>query len=61
MNAVAEIDAIIANLQAAREDAVKFDGGKVGAPGQRIRAAAQQTKVACDNLRRGILATQKAE
>ena len=61
MNAVEQIDAIIANLQTAREDAVKFDAGKVGAPGQRVRAALQQTKVACDILRRRILATQKGE
>ena len=34
---VEQIDSVIANLNAAKEDAAKFDGGKTGVPGTRLR------------------------
>lgn len=61
MTVVQQLDAIIAHLETAREDAVKVDAGKVGAPGKRVRAVAQETKVACDTLRKSVLEARKAE
>lgn len=44
------LDSIIADLQAAREDAEKFDGGNASA-GTRVRKVAQAGKKALHSLR----------
>jgi len=57
----AQIDAIILALQEAREDAVKVDAGKTGAPGTRVRKAAQEAKKSLDLLRKSVIAARNAE
>lgn len=58
---VAQIDAMILTLQEAREDAVKVDAGKNGAPGTRVRKAAQEIKKSLDGLRKSVIASRNAK
>lgn len=53
-----QLNAIISNLQAAVEDAGKVDSGKAGAPGTRLRKAAQEAKKGLDEIRKGVLAAR---
>lgn len=61
MTIVAQIDALIATLTAAKEDAAKVDAGKTGAPGTRVRQAAQDIKVGCTTLRESVIAARQTE
>ncbi len=49
----AQLEKIITNLQAAIEDAAKFDSGN-SAAGTRVRKAAQAGKVALQDLRLAV-------
>lgn len=58
MNMTAKIDAIIADLQAARVDAEKCDTGTPGSPGTRLRKAASQATKDLAGLRKDVLAAR---
>lgn len=58
MSVADQLNAIIANLQEAAEDAAKVDSGKAGAPGTRLRKAAQEAKKGLDDIRKGVLAAR---
>jgi hypothetical protein len=58
MNMTDKIDRIINELQAARADAEKCDGGKAGAPGTRLRKAASQASKDLAELRKDVLAAR---
>lgn len=60
MSIVASIDAVIATLTEARADAVKVDAGKVGAPGTRVRKAAQEGRNALYELRKQVTEVRAA-
>ena len=51
---VEQIDSVIANLNAAKEDAAKFDGGKTGVPGTRLRKAATESQKALAALKKSV-------
>lgn len=53
-----QLNAIITLLQESVEDANKVDAGKAGAPGTRLRKAAQEAKKSLDNIRKGVLAAR---
>jgi hypothetical protein len=55
MTHVQQLDAIIAHLQTAREDALKVDSGKLTTPATRLRANAQASKKLLDALRKSVL------
>jgi hypothetical protein len=59
-NLVAELDAAILTLQEARDDAAKVDKGKTGAPGTRLRKAAQNVAHAMGGVRKKVLELRKA-
>lgn len=61
MTVVDQINNIISQLESAREDAIKVDAGKAGAPGTRVRAAALDVRNACDNLRKSVIDIRKTE
>jgi hypothetical protein len=50
------IEKIITDLAAALPDADKVDKGSAGAPGTRVRAAAQAAKGDLDELRKAVIA-----
>lgn len=54
MNITQQLDAIIAHLQALRDDAVKVDAGKLTTPATRLRTGAQAAKKGLDMLRRNV-------
>jgi len=56
---VARIDAAIASLQEVRADAEKCEGGKTGAPGTRVRKAAQNVRISMGEVRKGVLDLRK--
>lgn len=58
MSMTDKIDRIIADLQTARADAEKCDGGKAGAPGTRLRKAASQASKDLAELRKDVLAAR---
>ena len=58
MSVSAELDKIIATLQEAKADADKVDAGKAGAPGTRVRKAAQEAKIALDGIRKAVIAAR---
>lgn len=60
MTLTEHIDSTIALLQASREDAEKFDGGKVGAPGTRVRKTAGEVGKALREIKAHVLAQRKA-
>jgi hypothetical protein len=53
-----QLNAIITLLQESVEDANKVDSGKAGAPGTRLRKAAQEAKKSLDSIRKGVLAAR---
>ena len=53
-----QLNATITLLQDALEDAQKVDSGKAGAPGTRLRKAAQEAKKNMDSIRKGVLAAR---
>ena len=55
MSIEAKIDAIIADLTAAKADAAKCDGGQPGAPGTRLRKAASQAAKDLKEVRQAVL------
>lgn len=55
MSIEAQIDRIIADLTAAKEDAAKCDNGKAGAPGTRLRKAASQATKDLKVVRQAVL------
>ena len=59
MSITQQIDAIIAHLEAMREDAAKVDAGKLTTPATRVRTNAQAAKKALDVVRKSI-AEQRA-
>jgi len=58
MSMTDKIDRIIANLQDARTDAEKCDGGTPGAPGTRLRKAASLAAKDLAELRKDVLAAR---
>jgi hypothetical protein len=58
MSMTDKIDRIIQDLQEARTDAEKCDGGKPGAPGTRLRKAASQATKDLAELRKDVLAAR---
>ncbi len=60
MSCVARIDAVIALLQAAKDDASKVDSGKTGAPGTRLRKAAGAVQNELAELKKDVLAARPA-
>lgn len=58
MKITAMIDDIIENLTAAREDALKCDAGKPGAPGTRLRKAASQASKDLKAVRDAVIAAR---
>ena len=61
MSIVESLDAVIATLTEVRDDAAKVDSGKTGAPGTRVRKAAQEGRNALYNLRKQVVEARKAE
>jgi hypothetical protein len=57
---VEQIDAVIATLNAAKEDASTFDGGKTGLPGTRLRKAATDSQKALGAIKKGVGDTRNA-
>lgn len=55
MSVTEQLDKIIADLQAAKEDATKVDSGKAGAPGTRVRKAASEAAKNLKGLRQAVL------
>jgi hypothetical protein len=55
MTVTEQLDKIIADLQAAREDAVKVDSGKAGAPGTRLRKVASLSTKDLKTVRESVL------
>jgi hypothetical protein len=60
MSIEAELNAIIAKLEGAREDAQKCDKGKAGAPGTRLRACAEEAKKDLQGLKKAVLEVRKS-
>ena len=58
---VETLDALINKINAIREDAVKVDAGKSGAPGTRVRKAAGEIQNDLSALRKQILEARKTE
>jgi len=58
---VEQVDAVIATLNAAKEDAAKFDGGKTGTPGTRLRKAATESQKALASLKKSVSEVRKVE
>ena len=61
MSVTAKLDALIAELQAARPDAEKVDKGKTGAPGTRLRKIAGSTQKGLKELRAHVLEVRKVD
>lgn len=61
MSIEAKIDAIIADLTAAKADAAKCDGGQPGAPGTRLRKAASQAAKDLKEIRDDVLKARSAD
>ena len=55
MSVTEKLDKIIADLQAAKEDATKVDSGKAGTPGTRVRKAASEAAKNLKGLRQAVL------
>jgi hypothetical protein len=55
MSVTEQLDKIIADLQAAREDAAKVDSGKAGTPGTRVRKTASEAAKSLKGLRQSVL------
>ena len=60
MDLVARITAAIAHLEEAKADAEKVEAGKTGAPGTRVRKAAQEVKTLMSDLRKEVLEARKS-
>ena len=60
MSIEAQIDRIIADLTAAKEDAAKCDKGQAGSPGTRLRKAASQASKDLKTLRESVIAARNA-
>jgi len=60
MKLATKLGALITILEEAKADAEKCDGGKVGAPGTRLRKTAQTAKKNLDEIRKEILEMRKA-
>jgi len=60
MKVATKLGALIVILEEAKADAEKVDAGKCGAPGTRLRNAAQVAKKTLDELRKDVLALRKA-
>ena len=61
MDLVARINAAIAHLEEAKADAEKVEGGKTGAPGTRVRKAAQNVKALMTDVRKDVLEARKSD
>lgn len=61
MKLVTKIGALIEILEEAKADAEKVDGGKVGAPGTRLRKTAQTIKKSMDEIRKDVLELRKSD
>jgi len=61
MSIEAQIDRIIADLTAAKEDAAKCDSGKAGAPGTRLRKSASQATKDLMSVRDAVLTARSSE
>ena len=61
MSITEQLDALIADLQAARIDAEKVDKGKTGAPGTRLRKVAGATQKGLKDLRASVLEVRKSD
>lgn len=61
MDLVARINAAISHLEDAKADAAKVESGKTGAPGTRVRKAAQEVKSLMTDLRKEVIAARKAD
>ena len=59
MTCVEMIDALIAKLEAAKEDATKVDSGKTGSAGTRLRKAASEGQTALGDIRRKVIELRK--
>ena len=57
---VEQLDSVIATLNAAKEDAEKFDGGKTGTPGTRLRKSATESQKALASLKKSVGEIRKA-
>ena len=60
MSIEAQLDAIIAELTAAKEDAAKCDKGQAGTPGTRVRKAASEAAKSLKDLRAAVIAARNA-
>ena len=60
MSIEAQLDAIIAELTAAKEDAAKCDKGQAGTPGTRVRKAASEAAKSLKDLRSAVIAARNA-
>jgi hypothetical protein len=61
MSVTEQLDKIIADLQAAREDAAKVDSGKAGTPGTRVRKAASEAAKSLKGLRQSVLDARNSD
>ncbi len=55
MTCVEQIEALIQNLEAAKDDASKVDSGKTGAPGTRLRKVAGDAQNGLQDLKKKVL------
>jgi hypothetical protein len=55
MSIEAQVDRIIADLTAVKEDSAKCDKGQAGAPGTRVRKAASQAAKDLKTLREAVI------
>lgn len=61
MTCVEMVDALIAKLEAAKEDAAKVDAGKAGAAGTRLRKVASEGQDGLGDIRRKVIELRKPE
>jgi hypothetical protein len=60
MSIEAQLDAIIAELTAAKADAAKCDKGQAGTPGTRVRKVASEVSKSLKDLRAAVIAARNA-
>jgi hypothetical protein len=58
---VEQIDAVIATLSLAKEDAAKVDAGKTTSPGTRLRKSAGDAQKALSVLKKGVLDARESQ